>query len=116
MEHYIKETNHLRHNQYAKSVYSRRKETIERVFADAKEQHGMRYTHLRDLAKLTIEVTLIFTCMNLKKLAKRKWIRTGGYRRLKSFIENTLKYLWIFQYKITNSIFVFMQKCYLSTN
>lgn len=115
-EHYVEETNHLRHNPYVKNVYTRRKETIERVFADAKEQHGMRYTHLRGLAKLTMEVTLIFACMNLKKLAKRKWIRTGGYRRLKSNIENILKYLWIFQYKITNSIFAFMQKCYLSTN
>lgn len=43
-----------------KSVYKAHKETIERVFADAKEKHGMHYTHLRSLAKITMEVTLIY--------------------------------------------------------
>ena len=33
-----------------KALYSMRKETIERVFADAKEKHAMRYTHHRDAA------------------------------------------------------------------
>ncbi|MBI6077948.1 hypothetical protein H8J95_14555 [Clostridium perfringens] len=36
-QNYLDEDNHLRHESYIKSVYSRRKETIERVFADAKE-------------------------------------------------------------------------------
>ena len=27
-----------------KNIYAKRKETIERVFADAKEKHGMRWT------------------------------------------------------------------------
>lgn len=80
-EHYIEEANHLRHTSYIKNVYSKRKETIERVFADAKEQHGMRYTRLRGLAKIKMEVTLIFSCMNLKKLANWKWKTTNGYRR-----------------------------------
>ena len=31
-------------------LYKRRKETIERVFADAKEKHAMRYTQYRGLA------------------------------------------------------------------
>jgi len=51
--------------------YSGRKETIERVFADCKEQHGMRYTRLRGLDKVTQEVYLIFACMNLKKMINR---------------------------------------------
>lgn len=29
-----------------------KKETIERIFADTKEKHGMRYTKYRDLEKL----------------------------------------------------------------
>ena len=63
-----------------KGTYKRRKETIERVFADAKEKHGMRYTRLRSVAKITMEVTLIFACMNLKKLASRLWKRgTASY-------------------------------------
>ena len=38
--------------QYQK-LYKRRKETIERVFADAKEKHAMRYTQYRGLAQVT---------------------------------------------------------------
>ena len=34
-------------------LYKRRKQTIERVFADAKEKHAMRYTQYRGLAQVT---------------------------------------------------------------
>ena len=51
----------------------RRKETIERVFADAKEKHAMRYTQYRGLAQVTNWVKLKFVAMNLKKLATWKW-------------------------------------------
>ncbi|WP_439951057.1 transposase, partial [Robertmurraya korlensis] len=34
----------LRHTYEMKQIYARSKETIERVFADAKEKHGMRWT------------------------------------------------------------------------
>ncbi len=54
-------------------LYRRRKETIERVFADAKEKHAMRYTQYRGLAQVTNWVKLKFAAMNLKKLAKWKW-------------------------------------------
>ena len=45
-EDYLEEAEHLRHTQEVKEIYARRKETIERVFADAKEKHGMRWTTL----------------------------------------------------------------------
>ncbi|WP_113672018.1 IS1182 family transposase [Vallitalea guaymasensis] len=70
-QEYVEEANHLRHTPLIKGAYKRRKETIERVFADAKERHGMRYTRLKGLTNIRNEVTLIFACMNLKKLAKR---------------------------------------------
>ena len=54
-------------------LYKRRKETIERVFADAKEKHAMRYTQYRGLAQVTNWVKLKFAAMNLKKLAKWLW-------------------------------------------
>ncbi len=54
-------------------LYVRRKETIERVFADAKEKHAMRYTQYRGLAQVTNWVKLKFAAVNLKKLAKWKW-------------------------------------------
>ena len=54
-------------------LYKKRKETIERVFADAKEKHAMRYTQYRGLAQVTKWVKLKFAAMNLKKLAAWKW-------------------------------------------
>ena len=54
-------------------LYKRRKETIERVFADAKEKHAMRYTQYRGLAQVTNWVKLKFVAMNLKKLDTWKW-------------------------------------------
>mgnify|MGYP000983705251 FL=1 len=56
-----------------RALYERRKETIERVFADAKEKHAMRYTQYRGLAQVTNWVKLKFAAMNLKKLARWKW-------------------------------------------
>lgn len=52
-----------------RDLYKRRKETIERAFADAKEKHAMRYTQYRGLAQVTNWVKLKFAAMNLKKLA-----------------------------------------------
>lgn len=54
-------------------LYKCRKETIERVFADAKEKHAMRYTQYRGLAQVTNWVKLKFVAMNLKKLDTWKW-------------------------------------------
>jgi len=59
-----------------KAIYSMRRQTIERVFADAKEKHFMRYTHYRGFAKLKTQALLTFAAMNLKKLVK--WKRLNG--------------------------------------
>ena len=56
-----------------RELYKRRKETIERVFADAKEKHAMRYTQYRGLAQVSNWVKLKFAAMNLKKLACWLW-------------------------------------------
>lgn len=72
-EEYLEEADHLRHTEENKNIYARRKETIERVFADAKEKHGMRWTTLRGLKKLTMQAMLTFAAMNLKKLASWTW-------------------------------------------
>ncbi|WP_185113123.1 transposase, partial [Peribacillus simplex] len=47
--------------------------TIERVFADAKEKHGMRWTTLRGLKKLSMQAMLTFAAMNVKKMATWTW-------------------------------------------
>ncbi|WP_197089515.1 transposase, partial [Bacillus sp. SA1-12] len=69
----IDEVNHLRHTEMNKSIYAKRKETIERVFADAKEKHGMRWTTLRGIKKVAMQAMLTFAAMNLKKMANWAW-------------------------------------------
>ncbi|QCJ45501.1 IS1182 family transposase (plasmid) [Bacillus sp. S3] len=73
-EAYLEEAEHLRHTDENKIIYARRKETIERVFADAKEKHGMRWTTLRGLKKLSMQAMLTFAAMNLKKMANWTWV------------------------------------------
>ena len=63
----------IRKTELGKKIYAQRKETIERVFADAKEKHAMRYTHHRGLTAVTIWVRLKYAAMNLKKLANWSW-------------------------------------------
>lgn len=54
------ETNHKRHTNEWKNIYPKRKETIERVFADAKENQGMRFTRLKGLERNQHESLIIF--------------------------------------------------------
>ena len=61
-------------------MYKARKETIERVFADGKEKHGLRYTRYKGLAQVTNWVKLCFAAMNLKKFANWKWKDTHSSR------------------------------------
>ncbi len=68
-EDWVELANHFRYTPEGISSYKRRKETIERVFADAKETHAMRYTHVRGLTRVKSWVGLKFAAMNLKKLA-----------------------------------------------
>ena len=69
---YLERAEDVRHSPWGKAIYERRKETIERVFGEAKEKHTMRYTQYRGRAKLQMQVLLTFACMNLKKLATWK--------------------------------------------
>jgi transposase len=51
-------------------LYKRRKETVERSFADAKELHGHRYARFRGLAKVRAQALLAGACQNMKKMAR----------------------------------------------
>ena len=72
-QEYLDLVEQIRKTDCGKELYAQRKETIERVFADAKEKHAMRYTHHRGLAAVTRWVRLKFAAMNLKKLANWSW-------------------------------------------
>ena len=66
----VNKVHDMRHTIGMKALYSHRKETIERIFGTAKENHGFRYTQMYGKARLKMKVALTFACMNLKKLAK----------------------------------------------
>ncbi|MBD5143266.1 MAG: hypothetical protein HDT22_06615 [Ruminococcus sp.] len=56
-----------------KQLYDKRKETIERVFADAKEKYAICYTLYRGLSQNKKWIRFTFAVMNLKKFAKHRW-------------------------------------------
>jgi transposase len=56
-------------NGVGKRIYKRRKETVERSFADAKQLHGHRYARMRGLTRVQQQCLLAATAQNIKKIA-----------------------------------------------
>ena len=56
-----------------REIYARRKETVERSFADAKELHGHRYARMRGIRKVQEQCLLAAACQNMKKIALIVW-------------------------------------------
>jgi IS5 family transposase len=54
---------------WGKRIYKRRKETVERSFADAKQLHGHRYARFRGLLAVTGQCLLAAAAQNIKKIA-----------------------------------------------
>ena len=52
-----------------KRIYKRRKETVERSFADAKQLHGHRYAKFRGLTRVQQQCLLAASAQNIKKIA-----------------------------------------------
>lgn len=62
----------VRNNRLSRSgkyLYRKRKETIERSFADAKELHGFRYCRLRGLQNVREQALMTAAVQNMKKMA-----------------------------------------------
>ena len=55
------------HTDVGKKIYSRRKETVERSFADSKELFGLRYCRMRGLSKVAEQCLLTASCGFVKK-------------------------------------------------
>ena len=92
----------VRHTPLYRDIYKLRQQKIERVFADAKEKHGMRYTQYRGLAQITNWVKLKFAAMNLKKLATWKWKRKNlspEKRRRRIFPADYFSWLLFFPFQ-----------------
>jgi hypothetical protein len=54
---------------WGKRIYTRRKETVERSFADAKQLHGHRYARFRGLLAVACQCLLAAAAQNIKKIA-----------------------------------------------
>lgn len=54
-----------------KGIYDRRKETVERSFADSKNLHGLRYARFRGREKVSEQCLLTAAVKNMKKIATR---------------------------------------------
>ena len=54
---------------WGKAIYKRRKETVERSFADAKQLHSHRYARFRSLWRVRVQCLLAATAQNIKKIA-----------------------------------------------
>lgn len=72
-EDYMEKLEDIRHTFTYKKLYKKRSETIERIFADAKELHNLRYTRFKGIKRNQDFLYLLFACMNLKKLATNTW-------------------------------------------
>lgn len=54
---------------WGKAIYKRRKETVERSFADAKQLFGHRYARFRTIARVRCQCLLAAAAQNIKKIA-----------------------------------------------
>lgn len=54
---------------WGRAIYKRRKETVERSFADAKQLHGHRYARFRSLWRVRVQCLLAAAAQNIKKIA-----------------------------------------------
>lgn len=68
-----------RYTEQGKKIYKRRKETVERSFADSKQLHGHRYARLRGMGKVFEQCLLCAAVQNMKKIAllvdKKEFVR-----------------------------------------
>ena len=81
-----------RYEERGKRICKRRKETVERSFADAKELHGHRYARMRGLAKVSEQCLLSATAQNIKKMALLL-SRSGPLTSLKPLFSAICAYL-----------------------
>jgi hypothetical protein len=80
-----------------KGIYKRRKETIERSFADSKNWHGLRYCRMRGIKNVSEQCLLTAAVQNMKKIAK---VLSHLFFKLKLQVFN-VKMLYIYKFNAT---------------
>ncbi len=85
-----------------KEIYKRRKETIERSFANAKQNHGYRYARYRGLEKVKEQALMTACTQNLVKLVKY-FKRINKKLKKGSILTKILKFFDYFGYIVSHS-------------
>ena len=99
-EGYKEKIRENRLSSYGKGIYTRRKETVERSFADSKQLHGHRYAKMRSLRKVQEQCLLCAWTSNIKKIALalsrngKKPKGTSPVGALKSFFKSFECLIW----------------------
>ena len=93
-EPYMETCEDIRQTIGMKDLYNQRKQTIERLFGTAKENHGFRYTQMFGKARMEMKAGLTFACLNLKKLAKLIKIRETKCIETFQFLCQNLKFMF----------------------
>ena len=75
-----------------KNLYQRRKEHVERSFADSKQNHGYRYAMYKGVKKNQHYTWLICAAQNMKNIAIKKEKVNGKPLTNTNFIQNIIKF------------------------
>jgi transposase len=82
-------------SEYGKRIYARRKETVERSFADAKQLHGHRYARMRGRQKVQEQSLLCAWSANIKKIALALTKGGGFSLHILLFVAATRIFVWL---------------------
>ena len=74
-ENYRDEVYVFTHTDEGKEIYAKRKEKIERSFAESKELHGLRYCRTCGNERVSEQCLLTAAVQNMKKIANILWKR-----------------------------------------
>lgn len=79
-------------SEFGKKLYQRRKEHVERSFADSKQNHGYRYAMYKGVKKNQNYTWLICAAQNMKNISIKKEKVNGKPLTNASFIENVINF------------------------
>lgn len=90
-EDYKEEIFNFAKTEKGRSIYNRRKEKIERSFADSKNLHGLRYARFRGIKNVSEQCLLTAAVQNMKKIARvlSHFFSDLKNRYFKLFIQST---------------------------
>lgn len=105
---------HYRATFCGKEIYRKRKETIERSFANAKQLHGYRYAKYRGIERIREQAYMTAIAQNIKKLVKALFISPSGKIRYK--VSSYLAFIYCYILKNRDKFRSFVQPKSLNSN